>query len=91
MVLEHEHDPERVPLYRFLGPRFWPLWLGLGLGRCLGRGGRLLRRSGAILGHPRGRIYNSRAGVVAVDGEPLTPERHARPGPVSVRVVPPRR
>jgi len=31
MVLEHEHDPERVPLYRFLGPRYWLLWLGLGL------------------------------------------------------------
>ena len=35
MVLEHEHDPERVPLYRFLSPRYWPLWLGLGLVRML--------------------------------------------------------
>jgi Kdo2-lipid IVA lauroyltransferase/acyltransferase len=35
MVLEHEHDPERVPLYRFLSPRYWPLWLGLGLVRTL--------------------------------------------------------
>ena len=35
MVLEHEHDPERVPLYRFLGPRYWLLWLGLGLVRTL--------------------------------------------------------
>ena len=35
MVLEHEHDPERVPLYRFLSPRYWPLWLGLGLVRAL--------------------------------------------------------
>ena len=35
MVLEHEHDPERVPLYRFLGPRYWLLWLGLGLVRAL--------------------------------------------------------
>jgi KDO2-lipid IV(A) lauroyltransferase len=35
MVLEHEHDPERVPLYRFLSPRYWLLWLGLGLVRTL--------------------------------------------------------
>ncbi len=35
MVLEHEHDPERVPLYRFLGPRYWLLWVGLGLVRAL--------------------------------------------------------
>ena len=35
MVLEHEHDPERVPLYRFLGPRYWLLWLALGLVRAL--------------------------------------------------------
>ena len=35
MVLEPEHDPERVPLYRFLGPRYWLLWLGLGLVRTL--------------------------------------------------------
>jgi Kdo2-lipid IVA lauroyltransferase/acyltransferase len=35
MVLEPEHDPERVPLYRFLSPRYWPLWLGLGLVRTL--------------------------------------------------------
>ncbi|HWK50103.1 MAG TPA: hypothetical protein VNR40_09455, partial [Steroidobacter sp.] len=26
---------QRVPLYRFLGPRFWPIWLGLGLVRAL--------------------------------------------------------
>src|SRR4026209_2549798 len=35
MVLEPEHDPERVPLYRFLSPRYWLLWLGLGLVRTL--------------------------------------------------------
>ena len=35
MVLEHEHDPERVPLYRFLGPRYWLLWLGLGFVRAV--------------------------------------------------------
>ena len=35
MVLEHEHDPERVPLYRFLGPRYWLLWLALGLVRAI--------------------------------------------------------
>lgn len=26
---------QRVPLYRFLGPRFWPIWLGLGVVRTL--------------------------------------------------------
>jgi len=25
----------RVPLYRFLGPRYWPIWLGLGLVRAV--------------------------------------------------------
>jgi Kdo2-lipid IVA lauroyltransferase/acyltransferase len=28
-------DPVRVPLYRFLGPRFWALWLGLGFIRLV--------------------------------------------------------
>jgi KDO2-lipid IV(A) lauroyltransferase len=28
-------DQESVPLYRFLAPRFWPLWLGLGVIRVL--------------------------------------------------------
>jgi len=28
-------DQESVPLYRFLGPRFWPLWLSLGTIRLL--------------------------------------------------------
>jgi KDO2-lipid IV(A) lauroyltransferase len=28
-------DTDRVALYRFLGPRFWPIWLGLGLVRAL--------------------------------------------------------
>jgi KDO2-lipid IV(A) lauroyltransferase len=28
-------DPSRVPLYRFLGPRFWALWLGLGFIRLV--------------------------------------------------------
>jgi KDO2-lipid IV(A) lauroyltransferase len=27
--------PERIPLYRFLGPRYWPLWLGLGIVRAI--------------------------------------------------------
>ncbi len=26
---------QRVPLYRFLGPGFWPIWLGLGIVRAL--------------------------------------------------------
>jgi lauroyl/myristoyl acyltransferase len=28
-------DAERVPLYRFLGPRYWPVWLGIGLVRTV--------------------------------------------------------
>jgi len=28
-------DTDRIALYRFFGPRFWPLWLGLGLVRML--------------------------------------------------------
>jgi KDO2-lipid IV(A) lauroyltransferase len=27
-------DPQRVPLYRFLGPKYWPVWIGLGLVRA---------------------------------------------------------
>ncbi|NLG75013.1 MAG: lipid A biosynthesis acyltransferase [Xanthomonadaceae bacterium] len=27
--------PERVPLYRFLGPRFWPLWIALTFVRAI--------------------------------------------------------
>ena len=28
-------DTDRIALYRFLGPRFWPIWFGLGLIRAL--------------------------------------------------------
>jgi len=28
-------DPQHVPLYRFSGPQYWPLWLGLGLVRTV--------------------------------------------------------
>lgn len=28
-------DAEKVPLYRFLGPRYWAVWLGLGIVRLL--------------------------------------------------------
>jgi Kdo2-lipid IVA lauroyltransferase/acyltransferase len=27
--------PARVPLYRFVGPRYWPVWIGIGLIRVL--------------------------------------------------------
>jgi KDO2-lipid IV(A) lauroyltransferase len=30
-----KRDIERVPLYRFLGPRFWPVWLGIGIVRLV--------------------------------------------------------
>ena len=29
------HDPERVPLYRFLAPRFWGVWFGIGVVRLV--------------------------------------------------------
>lgn len=28
-------DTDRIALYRFLGPRYWPIWLGLGLVRAV--------------------------------------------------------
>ena len=28
-------DPERTPLYRFLGPRYWAVWLALGFVRLV--------------------------------------------------------
>lgn len=32
----HERVPVlRVPLYRFLGPRFWPVWIGFGIVRAV--------------------------------------------------------
>jgi KDO2-lipid IV(A) lauroyltransferase len=52
-------DPQRVPLYRFLGPKYWPVWIGLGFvravnllplrpqlafGRLLGRIGHMFAR-----------------------------------------------
>ena len=52
-------DPERVPLYRFAGPRYWAVWFGIGIvrlvnllplplqmfiGRATGRLGYLLSR-----------------------------------------------
>lgn len=30
-----KRDPARVPLWRFLGPRFWPVWLGIGIVRLV--------------------------------------------------------
>jgi KDO2-lipid IV(A) lauroyltransferase len=27
-------DPQGVPLYRFLGPKYWPVWIGLGFVRA---------------------------------------------------------
>ena len=28
-------DPERVPLYRFAGPRYWGVWLGIAIVRLV--------------------------------------------------------
>jgi KDO2-lipid IV(A) lauroyltransferase len=52
---------QTVPLYRFWRPRFWPLWLGLGLLRLLSllpyrvqmALGRVVGRAGAIVGRRR--------------------------------------
>ncbi len=57
MVLEHEHDPERVPLYRFLGPRYWLLWLGLGLVRAVNT---LPLRWQMAVGRGLGRVAHAR-------------------------------
>jgi Kdo2-lipid IVA lauroyltransferase/acyltransferase len=52
---------EKTPLYRFLAPRFWPIWLALGLVRALVAlpygaqlvAGRLLGRIGYLLARQR--------------------------------------
>lgn len=52
---------DRIPLYRFAGPRFWPLWLGLGLVRLLVAlpygvqlaAGRLIGRLGHLVSRQR--------------------------------------
>jgi KDO2-lipid IV(A) lauroyltransferase len=56
MVLEHEHDPERVPFYRFLGPRYWLLWLGLGVVRAVNA---LPLRGQMAVGRGLGRIAHA--------------------------------
>jgi KDO2-lipid IV(A) lauroyltransferase len=32
---QRARTPERIPLYRFLGPRYWPVWLGLAFVRAV--------------------------------------------------------
>jgi KDO2-lipid IV(A) lauroyltransferase len=49
-------DPQRVPLYRFSGPRYWLLWLGLGLVRTLNV---LPLRSQMAVGRLLGRIAHA--------------------------------
>lgn len=46
-------DPEEVPLYRFLGPRYWPVWLGVGFVRLVNL---LPLRAQMALGRAIGRI-----------------------------------
>lgn len=55
---------EKTPLYRFLAPRYWPIWLALGVVRLLVLlpfgaqlvAGRLIGRLGHLLAGQRGRI-----------------------------------
>ncbi len=47
------HDPQRAPLYRFIGPRFWGVWLGLALVRLLNV---LPRRLQLVIGRVLGRV-----------------------------------
>lgn len=55
---------EKTPLYRFLAPRYWPIWLALGVVRLLVLlpfgaqlvAGRLIGRLGRLLAGQRGRI-----------------------------------
>ena len=46
-------DPERVPLYRFLGPRYWPVWLGIALVRAVNL---LPLRAQMLIGRATGRL-----------------------------------
>lgn len=57
-------ESTKIPLYRFLGPRYWPLWLGLGLVRVLVAlpypaqlaAGRLIGTLGRLVAGKRRRI-----------------------------------
>ncbi len=46
-------DPERVPLYRFLGPRHWGVWFGIGLVRLVNL---LPLRAQMFIGRATGRL-----------------------------------
>ncbi len=75
-------DPQRVPLYRFSGPRYWLLWLGLGLVRTLNvlplrlqmAVGRVLGRIAHAVSRRDRRIANIN---VALCFPGLTPEERA--------------
>jgi KDO2-lipid IV(A) lauroyltransferase len=46
-------EPERVPLYRFIGPRYWGVWFGIGVVRLVNL---LPLRGQMIIGRATGRL-----------------------------------
>lgn len=46
-------DPQRIPLYRFLGPRYWGVWFGIGLVRLVNL---LPLRAQMFIGRATGRL-----------------------------------
>ena len=66
---------DRKPLYAFWGPRYWPIWLGLGLLRlvCL-LPHRLALGTGALLGRFAHRVAGTRRAIVRRNIELCFPE-----------------
>ncbi|HEY6642549.1 hypothetical protein [Povalibacter sp.] len=52
-ALEKHREPEPVPLYRFLGPRFWGVWFGIGVVRLVNL---LPLRVQMLIGRATGRL-----------------------------------
>ena len=46
-------EPEEVPLYRFLGPRYWAVWIGIGIIRLVNL---LPLRAQLAIGRATGRL-----------------------------------
>jgi Kdo2-lipid IVA lauroyltransferase/acyltransferase len=68
----------RIPLYRFLAPRFWPLWVGLGIVRllvALPYGAQLV--VGRVLGDVVYLLAGKRRGIAARNLELAFPELEA--------------
>ena len=71
-------SPQPVPLYRFLAPSYWPVWLGLGVARLLSllpyRAGLAI---GASLGGVLRRLLTGRRRVAARNIAVCLPELSA--------------